>query len=101
MEEMQRVDLDNYMFKMLAPNLVSTLSDLAQEDPAYLAQLGIPLSRFVTSDGKPIPIPIILSSLGIVGAAALGESIQVFDEPPPQKARKPGLGSFSYEPRKK
>jgi hypothetical protein len=100
MEEMQRVDLDNYYFKMLAPNLVSTLSDLAQEDPAYLAQLGIPLSRFVTSDGKPIPIPVILSSLGIVGAAALGESIQVFDEPPPQKVRKPGLGSFSYEPRK-
>jgi len=101
MEEMQRVDLDNYFFKMLAPNLVSTLSDLAQEDPAYLAQLGIPLSRFITSDGKPIPIPVILTSLGIVGAAALGESIQVFDEPPPQKERKKGLGSFSYEPRKK
>jgi hypothetical protein len=98
-EEMQRIDQDNYFVKMLAPNLISTLSDLAQSDPQYLAQLGIPLSRFLTSDGKPIPIPVVISSLGIVGLSALGESVQTFDEPAPQSKRKKSLSSFSYSPK--
>ena len=100
-EELQRFDPDNYMFKMIAPNLVSTLIDLGQEDPKYLAQLGIPLSRFFTPDGKPIPIPVILSQLGITGLSALGESVSTFDAPPPQKVRRKGLSSFSYEGRKR
>jgi hypothetical protein len=98
-EELQRFDPDNYMLRMITPNLIQTISDLAQEDPKYLQQLGIPLSRFFTPDGKPIPVPLIISSLGIVGLAALGEGVQVFDEPPPQSKRKKSLSSFSYSPK--
>jgi hypothetical protein len=91
---------DNYLVKMITPNLISTIADLAQEDPAYLAQLGIPLSRFFTPDGKPIPVPVIISKLGLVGMSAVGEGVQVFDEPPPQSKRKKGYTTYSYRPRR-
>ena len=100
-EELARIDLDNYFVKMFAPNLASTLIDLAQDDPKYLAQLGIPITNLLTSDGKPYPIPVILSRMGIIGASALGESVQVFDEPPPQSQRRRSLSGYSYEGRKK
>ena len=68
-EEMSRMDRNNYFLRMITPNLVSTMADLAQEENPAMLGLGIP--------------------------AAFGESIQVFDPPEQQPARKRGATHYS------
>ena len=71
-DELKRLDRDNYLLRMVTPNLISTMADLYKEDPKWMMTLGIP--------------------------AALGEGVQVFDPPSPQRARKSTVHREQYYP---